>query len=522
MIIGAIKADQLAVFAILFGGITVIGFAAARWRRGDLNDLTEWGLGGRRFGTFVTWYLLGGDLYTAYTFVAVPALVFGAGAIGLFALPYTIIVFPIIYLVMPKLWQVSRNRGYVTAADFVKDRFGSPLLAGLVGITGIVALVPYIALQIYGIEVSIAEMGIPVDASLTVAFVVLVIFTAVSGLRAPTLIAAVKDTLIWITVLVAVIYLPIRLGGYAAIFSHVPAAKLVLPSNELWGFGTLALGSGLFLFLYPHSVTGTLSASSKKAVERNTALLPIYSILLGLIALLGYFAIAAGIKPSKAYGANSIVPTLFERFFPGWFAGFAFAAISIGALVPAAIMSVSAANVFSRNIWREFLRRQASAREEAIVAKVVSAIIKFGALAFILAVTTKYVLYFQTAGGAWILQTLPAVFLAIWFRWLDRWATIAGWAVGIGWTTYMLVSVGFKTSFYTFAFLGHTSLFLAIPPLVANLIVVFGGTALIRAFGVQHVPSVHIDAMEFEVNTPLLHEGDGRPEDPAPAVGPVA
>lgn len=508
MIIGAIRATQLAVFAVIFGGITIVGFAAARWRRGDLRDLTEWGLGGRRFGTFVTWFLLGGDLYTAYTFVAVPALVFGAGAIGLFAVPYTIIVFPIIYLVMPKLWQVSRNRGYVTAADFVKERFGSPLLAVLVALTGIVALIPYIALQIYGIEVSIAQMGIPVDVSLTVAFVVLVIFTAVSGLRAPTLIAAIKDMLIWITVLVAVIYLPIRLGGYSAIFSHVPHAKLVLPSTEMWGFGTLALGSGLFLFLYPHSVTGTLSASSKKAVERNTALLPIYSVLLGLIALLGYFAIAAGIKPSKAYGANSIIPSLFEHFFPGWFAGFAFAAISIGALVPAAIMSVSAGNLFSRNIWKEYLRRGSSEREQATVAKAISAVIKFGALAFILAVTTKYVLYFQTAGGGWMLQTLPAVFLAIWFSWLDRWATIAGWAVGIGWTTYLLASVGFKTSFYTFGFLGHTSLFLAIPPLVANLVVVFLGTALMRALGVRGGPRHHIDAREFEINTSSSHAGD--------------
>jgi SSS family solute:Na+ symporter len=500
--IATIKASQLTVYAILFGGITVVGFAAARWRRGNLAELTEWGLGGRRFGTFVTWYLLGGDLYTAYTFVAVPALVFGKGAFGLFALPYTIIVFPVIYVVMPKLWQVSRNRGYITASDFVKERFGSPLLAGLVGITGIVALIPYIALQIYGIEVSIAEMGIPVDASLTVAFVVLVVFTAVSGLRAPTLIAAIKDTLIWITVLVAVIYLPIRLGGYGFIFHHVPAARLTLPPKLFNGYWTYALGSALFLFLYPHSITGTLSASSKRAVERNAAILPFYSILLGLIALLGYFALAAGIHPSKAYGANSIIPALFEKFFPGPFAGFAFAAISIGALVPAAIMSVSAANVFSRNIWHQYIRPRASHREEANVAKAVSAIIKFGALAFILAVTTQYVLYFQTAGGAWILQTLPAVFLAVWFGWMDRWATIAGWAVGIGWTTYLLVEEGFKTSTYSFGFLGHLTIFLGLPPLIANLIVAFGGTALLRMLGVRRQPSY--GPAEFEVDRPAV------------------
>src|SRR5665213_1899609 len=96
----------LIIFILLFGVITIIGFVAGRWRRGDLDQLHEWGLGGRRFGTLVTWFLLGGDLYTAYTFIAVPALVYGAGALGFFALPYTVIAFPIFFVSMPRLWSV--------------------------------------------------------------------------------------------------------------------------------------------------------------------------------------------------------------------------------------------------------------------------------------------------------------------------------------------------------------------------------------------------------------------------------
>src|SRR5207249_7209677 len=111
----------LAVFAALLLVVTVIGFLAARWRRAaDLMHLDEWGLGGRSFGTFITWFLLGGDLYTAYTFIAVPALVFGAGAVGFFAVPYTIIVYPIIFVFLPRLWSVSHRHGYVTPADFVR------------------------------------------------------------------------------------------------------------------------------------------------------------------------------------------------------------------------------------------------------------------------------------------------------------------------------------------------------------------------------------------------------------------
>src|SRR5476649_1677569 len=110
----------LIVFVILFGAITILGFVAGRWRKGDLDLLHEWGLGGRRFGTMVTWFLIGGDLYTAYTFIAVPALAFGAGAIGFFAVPYTVMIYPILFLVFPRLWHVCHKHGYITAGDFVR------------------------------------------------------------------------------------------------------------------------------------------------------------------------------------------------------------------------------------------------------------------------------------------------------------------------------------------------------------------------------------------------------------------
>jgi len=510
-----IHAVQLTIFAILFVGITVLGFLASRWRRSNLQHIEEWGLAGRRLGTFLSWFLLGGDLYTAYTFVAVPAVVFGLGAFGFFAVPYTILVFPLVFVIMPIVWQVARNRGYVTAADFVKDRFDSKPLAIIIAVTGIVATIPYIALQIFGIEVSIAEMGIPVDVSLTIAFLVLAAFTYVSGLRAPTLIAIVKDTLIFITVLVAVIYIPVRLGGYGHIFAAVPTAKKVLPPKLFAGYSTLAIGSALALFLYPHAINGTLASKSRGTIKRNMALLPIYSFFLGLIAILGYMAIAAGVAPSKAYGADSIVPGLFEKMFPSAFTGFALAAISIGALVPAAIMSIAAGSLFARNIWKDAIRPGASTREESEVAKIVSFLLKFLALIFILAVPTTYALYYQTGGGVWILQTLPAVFLALFVRWLDRWATIAGWAVGMAWGTYMLVAVGFKSSLYALHFGSHVwAVYIGIPALVANLVVAIVGTGILRALGVRPGRRV-LSAKDFEAPETLAK----LPPDVAAATG---
>src|SRR5579875_1466593 len=156
----AINWTALIIFAALFLLVTVIGFVAARWRRGDLNNIQEWGLGGRSFGTLITWFLLGGDLYTAYTFIAVPAQVFASGAIGFFAVPYTILVYPFIFVVMPRLWAVAHKHKFVTAADFVEGRFQSKPLALAVAFTGILATMPYIALQLVGLQAVLSAMGL--------------------------------------------------------------------------------------------------------------------------------------------------------------------------------------------------------------------------------------------------------------------------------------------------------------------------------------------------------------------------
>ncbi len=449
---------EISIFIFFFVLITVIGFVAARWRQGDLRQLNEWGLAGRRFGTVVTWFLLGGDLYTAYTFIAVPGAVFTSGAVGFFAVPYTVLVYPLIFLLMPKFWTVCKQRGYITASDFVKDRFGSSSLALAVAFTGILATLPYIALQMFGIQVSIQALippqyltGAFADVPLFIAFVILAGYTYTSGLRAPALIALVKDAMVLILVVVAVIYVPIRLGGFAHIFAvataHQPVVAKAITTAKAAGtyppsaftiflktpgamvaYTTLALGSALALFLYPHSMLGVLSSNDRNVVKRNTALLPIYSLMLGLLALIGFMALALPKPPATGNGA---VVAVITQIFPDWFAGFAFAAISIGALVPAAVMSIAAANLFTRNVYKEYFRPNCSEHEESEVAKISSFLLKFGALLFIIFVPTTNIISFQLLGGVWIIQTLPPVFLGLYTHWFNRWALLIGWAAGM-------------------------------------------------------------------------------------------
>jgi SSS family solute:Na+ symporter len=461
--VNGIHWTELIVFAVLFLLVTVLGFMAAKWKAGDtLEHLDEWGLGGRKFGSWITWFLIGGDLYTAYTFVAVPALLFSAGATGFFALPYTIIAYPIVFLPLLRLWSVSRSHGYVTPADFVRGRYGSSALALLVAITGIVATMPYIALQLVGLESVLRTLGLNGSGMLghlplLIAFVILAVYTYKSGLRAPALIAFVKDILIYIVILVAVIYLPTKLGGWGTIFAAAdkkfnatpsPTDGIVLNANNQLQYATLALGSALALFLYPHSVTGVLASRGRKVIKRNMSALPAYSLLLGLLALLGYVAIAVGTKAltNNATGrpdTNTIVPQLFmdKSLFSSWFTGIAFAAIGIGALVPAAIMSIAAANLWTRNVYKEFIKRDATPAQEAKQAKISSLVVKFGAVAFILFIDPQFSIDLQLIGGVMILQTLPAVAIALYTRWLHIWGLVAGWIVGMGWGMLLLYGI---------------------------------------------------------------------------------
>ncbi len=439
----------LTVFTAFFLLVTVMGFVAGRWRRSSTTaSLDEWGLGGRQFGTWITWFLLGGDFYTAYTIIAVPALVYAVGAYGFFALPYTIIVYPFVFAVMPALWRAAKKNGYVTAADVVYGRYQSRPLELAVALTAVLATMPYIALQLVGMATVFGALGLKGEVPLIAAFVILAVYTYSSGLRAPALIAFVKDIMIYIAVIAAVALIPIKLGGYAAVFSSAAAAfqekgsgSILLMPNQFLPYATLALGSALAAFMYPHTLTGIFASSSANTIRKNAILLPAYTLLLGLLALLGYMGHAAHLKLASN---NDVVPVLFKTLFPGWFVGFAFAAIAIGALVPAAVMSIGAANVFTRNFWKAYVNPGVTIEGEARVAKITSLVVKVGALLVILFLPTQFALDLQLLGGVWILQTLPAVVFGLFFPWFRAPALLTGWVAGFFAGTYFAWTDGLK------------------------------------------------------------------------------
>ncbi|UPK24999.1 monocarboxylate uptake permease MctP [Bradyrhizobium sp. 195] len=471
-----VDSAAFAVFLALFVLVTGMGFVASRWRKPEtLAHLDEWGLGGRKFGTWITWFLVGGDFYTAYTVIAVPALVYAVGAYGFFALPYTIIVYPFVFAVMPVLWKVAKERGYVTAGDVVRGAYGSRGLELAVAATGVLATMPYIALQLIGMEVAIKALGLHGEVPLVLAFLVLALYTYSSGLRAPALIAFVKDIMIYIVVIAAIAIVPSRLGGYGAIFTAADAAfaakgsgGILLSPAQIVPYASLALGSALAAFMYPHTLTGIFASSGGNTIRKNAMLLPAYTLLLGLLALLGYMGHAAGLKLASN---NDVVPELFKMLFPSWFAGFAFAAIAIGALVPAAVMSIGAANLFTRNFWKVWVDPKVTPAGEAKVAKITSMLVKVGALLAILLMPTQFALDLQLLGGLWILQTLPALVFGLYLNWFSSKALLAGWAVGLAGGSWLAWSDGLKPLHSVDFGMGKVAIYTGLLALVLNIMV---------------------------------------------------
>ena len=455
-----INYTALAVLIGLFLLVTVMGFWASNWRKAEsLASLDEWGLGGRKFGTWVTWFLLGGDIYTAYTFVAVPAAMFALGAVnGFFAVPYTIILYPIIFVFMARLWSVSYSHGYVTAADFVRGRYGSRELSLAVAITGILATMPYIALQLVGIQAVLEVVGlggsgsvIAKDLPLFIAFALLAAYTYSAGLRAPAVIAFVKDGLIYLVILVAIVYLPSTVGGWAHIFAAAEAKMTAInpatgrpvgtfiPAPQYGPTRRWRVGSALALFMFAFDYGDALVAEPQHDSPQRDH--PACAQFRARSRLLGWVAIAAAQadRPRRPAQCAARDPQLFETL-SAWFA----ASLCGGGdrrASPGRDHVDRGGQHFTRNIYREWIHPHATHAQEANVSKIVSLLVKGFALVFVLTLDKQNAINFQLLGGIWILQTFPAIVFGLYTPWFHQWGLLAGWAAGMAYGTVTAYNV---------------------------------------------------------------------------------
>lgn len=451
MRIDELDVAAVVAFAAVLGGTSLVALAARRLSRQPRPvSPAEWALAGRRLGPVTTWFLLGGTIYTAYTFSAVPAQVYAVGAIGFFALPYTIIVYPLAFWLLPRLWREAKEVGAVTIADVVRIRYDSAGLALAVALTGILATMPYVALQLLGIRTVLVALdaypdGLAGDALLAAVFAVLAIATYRSGLQAPAAIAYVKGVLLFATIAVVTTLVLRELGGTSGMFARLEASPrgdstVVLDSSQYSAYVSLAIGSALSLLMYPHVLTAAFAARSERVVRVSTVALLAWTALLGLFAFLGLAAYAANLDTS----GDLAVPALITSLTPGWLTGVMLGALAVGALVPAAVMSVSAAMLFTRNVYVEYVNPDATPELQTGVAKYFSLLVKLGAVGFVFLMAEQDAINLQLLGGVWMLQVFPAIALGLLTRRLRPAGLFAGWAVGMMVGTFLVTDGQFS------------------------------------------------------------------------------
>ena len=489
------------VFLALFAIFVFLGFYGARWRKGDLTKLKEWGLAGGRLGTFLGWFLLGADIYTAYTFIAVPSSLFAKGAIYFFAAPYVIITYAFAMWAMPKFWKIANEHGYVTMADFVKGVFNSRLLAVSIALVGIVAELPYIALQIVGMQAVLIALlhgfgavQTVIEFSLIVSFIILAAFTWKSGLRGATLGGILKDALILVSV-VAIIVAAVTIGDFHSAFVNASATSIhyfQLPSSLYNAYWSLFVFSALALYLYPHVINGSLAQKSADSVRKTASLLPLYSIGLAFLAMFGFliWGVPAALSyvrsfPTSVQGTQ-VVPGLILTMLPSWLSGAALLGIFIGGLVPAAIMAIAAANLFARNIAKE-IKPKMTDKQETRVAQVFAVIFKFLALGFVFLIPATYAIQLQLFGGILILQVLPSFVFGMITKKLNRRALFFGLLAGVISGIYMMGAANsYATWTTTLIGTGLGPVFIGMIALAINIIIVLVGTYLANAMKITN------------------------------------
>ncbi|MGW0535264.1 sodium:solute symporter family protein [Streptomyces sp. NPDC003032] len=436
---GVINQAVGACFTLVIGGALLAG--ARRPPHDELPHPARWALGGRGLGTTATCLLLGGTIYTSYTYIAVPGLIFGTGGLALYALVYTMMLSPLIMIMLPRLRDVAARHGLVTAADYVRARYGSHPLALATALTGILATMPYLGLQVVGLTAVLRAMGLTPTgvtgcAVLTLLFLLFALVTHPGGLRACARVSFVKAGVIGTAMIVLLALVLHRLGSpghiftQAALRSEATGQPFGVPVHGFSAYATLAVGSALAQLMYPQVLLVAMASRSKHTLRAATTYLPAWSMTLGLWAFLGIAALAAGVQTQAGHGELA-VPMLIGQLAPDWLTGLLFGAIAVAGLLPAVLMAMSMAMLFVRNIYVEYLNPTATPKHEVRVARGPVLAIMAGAVAFALLVKPQDAVNLHLLGGVWILQLLPTVALSLFTRFFHRRALFLGWATGM-------------------------------------------------------------------------------------------
>jgi solute:Na+ symporter, SSS family len=372
-------------------------------RKGKKMDLEEWTTGGRSFGTIFVFLLSAGEIYTTFTFLGGSGWAYGKGGPTLYILWYGALAYIISYWLLPAIWRYSKEHKLISQSDFFIKKYNSPSLGVLVSIIGIIAMIPYLVLQLKGLGsiVSIASYGsISSGAAIWIGVIAVTIYVTISGVHGTAWTSVIKDALVLLVVVILGIYFPLHYyGGFTSMFQHIDQAKpgfLALPNKGMsvyWFISTVLL-TALGFYTWPHAFGAVFTAKNDKVFRRNAVIFPLYQLILLFVFFVGFAAILT-IKPAlEGPAGDSALLVLSVQSFPHWFVGVIGAAGLLCALVPGSMLLMTASTMISKNLFKVF-KPSASDAQVTSVAK------------YLVPVVSLIALYFTFNGG----QTLVALLL---------------------------------------------------------------------------------------------------------------
>jgi SSS family solute:Na+ symporter len=430
------SAVALGIIALVVVGTMVFGSLMTRSVKATPTDFA---LGGRSFGTLFLWFLLGGEIYTTFTFLGAAGWAYGKGAPAFYILAYGTCAYVLSYFLLPPIWRYAKEHGLITNADFFAKRYDSKLLGALVALVGFTFLVPYVTLQLSGIQrlLTIAGYGaFDAKVGVSIAFIVVALYVFLNGLRGTAWGSVVKDVLVLAGVVFAGIVLPMHFfGSPAAVIDHVLHAKptwMTLQGSDtnspLWFVSTVVL-TACGYYMWPHSIAATYSAKSDETLKQNAVFLPAYQIMLLLVFFAGWTALLV-MPQLDAKQADSSFMLVVAKYYPAWVVGLIAAAGTLAGLIPASAQMLAAASVVSRNVVVELGYAKTDA-QQTLVTRILVLVVAVLALVFWLFYNATLVGLLLIAYNG-ITQLFPGIVYTLTGVRANAAAIAAGIIVGIG------------------------------------------------------------------------------------------
>ena len=433
----------ITILAIIALG-TTIGFLAGVHRK---MDLEQWTVGGRGFGAVLIYLLMAGEVYTTFSFLGASGWAYSRGGPTLYIMAYLTLAYVVSFFILPQIWEVGRQYGLQTQSDFFSMRYRNKWLAAFVCIVGVTFLIPYLQLQLTGLGliVSIASFGgIGRTPAMLISVVLLAGFVFASGVRAVAWVSVLKDVLMVIAALSIGIGIPyIHYGGIGPMFAalaHARPAHLTMPGatanlGHTWYISTVLLTS-LGFYMWPHTFGAAFTAKSGDTLRRNAVVMPLYTITLTFVFFAGFTAVL--VVPGLPNGDLSLL-TIVRKSFPAWFLGVIGGAGALTAMVPAAILILTAATLFAKNLCRPIF---APAMTDDQVTKVARAmVVVLSLISLYLAIYSSTTLVsLLLLGYAGVTQFFPGVVLGLYWKRVTMPGVFAGMIVGVATVAFLILT----------------------------------------------------------------------------------